>query len=61
MLFRGCSMALSAEVRKSVSMQIEALKKRMRIDSNDLDYETHLRLLRELSGILERDAAQKKS
>lgn len=54
-------MTLSAEVRKSVSMQIEALKKRMRIDSNDLDYETHLRLLRELSGILERDAAQKKS
>ena len=50
----GDGMALSKEVRESLQRQIDALQQRMRIDSNDLDYETHLRQVRELQRLLER-------
>ena len=34
--------------------QIDALKKRMQYDANDLDYETHLHLVRDLQRILDK-------
>ena len=39
--------------------RIDAINKRMVIDSNDLDYESHLRQRRELQSILDRLAAAK--
>lgn len=46
------SMALSAEVREKLQRRIDELKKRMQYDANDLDYETHLNMVRELQKIV---------
>ena len=45
-------MALSAEVREKLQRRIDELKKRMQYDENDLDYETHLNMVRELQKIV---------
>ena len=45
-------MALKPEVRSALQAQIDALRKRMQYDANDLDYETHLHQMRELQRIL---------
>lgn len=45
-------MALSPEVRSRLQARIDELKKRMRYDANDLDYETHLNQVRELQKII---------
>lgn len=47
---------LMAENEAIVRLQrsIDLLKERMRIDSNDLEYETHLRQKRQLQRILDR-------
>ena len=37
-----------------LQVRIDAINKRMVIDSNDLDYETHLRQKRQLQQILDR-------
>lgn len=34
--------------------RIDELERRMRLDSNDLDYESHLRQKRELQAVLDR-------
>lgn len=51
-------MALTTEARSRIAAQIDALKKRLPLDSNDLDYETHLKTIRQLQNILDRDAAR---
>lgn len=51
-------MALTTEARSRITAQIDALKKRLPLDSNDLDYETHLKTIRQLQSILDRDAAR---
>ncbi len=48
-------MSLSAETRQKLQQQIDALKKRMLYDANDLDYETHLHLVRSLQKVLDRE------
>lgn len=45
-------MALSPEVKEKLQRRIEELKKRMQYDANDLDYETHLNLVRELQKLI---------
>ena len=40
-------MSLTDETRQKLQKQIDALKKRMLYDANDLDYETHLFLVQE--------------
>ncbi len=47
-------MAIAAAERQRIQAQIDALKKRLAIDSNDLDYETHLHTIRTLQRILDR-------
>ena len=47
-------MSLSPETRERLQKQIDALQKRMQLDSNDLDYETHLHTVRTLQRILDR-------
>ena len=47
-------MGLPQSTRDKLQAQIDALKKRMQIDSNDLDYETHLHTVRTLQKILDR-------
>lgn len=47
-------MSLAPEVRRKLQEQIDALKKRMQYDANDLDYETHLHLVRDLQRILDK-------
>lgn len=42
------------EAMARLQASIDAIEKRMRIDSNDLDYETHLRQKRQLQQILDR-------
>lgn len=37
-----------------IQQSIDSIEKRMRLDSNDLDYETHLRQKRQLQQILDR-------
>ena len=51
-------MALTTEARSRITAQIDALKKRLPIDSNDLDYETHLKTIRQLQRILDSDAVR---
>ena len=46
-------MSLTDETRQKPQKQIDALKKRMRYDANDLDYETHLHLMRTLQRMLD--------
>ncbi len=45
---------MKPEVREKLQHQIDALKKRMQYDANDLDYETHLHQVRELQRILDK-------
>ena len=45
---------MKPEVREKLQAQIDALKKRMQYDANDLDYETHLQQMRELQKIIDR-------
>ena len=47
-------MSLAPEVRRKLQGQIDELKKRMQYDANDLDYETHLHLVRDLQRILDK-------
>lgn len=47
---------MDAKTREKIRRSVEELKKRMAVDSNDLDYETHLHTVRTLQGILEKDA-----
>ena len=47
-------MGLPLETREKIQAQIDALKKRMQVDSNDLDYETHLHTVRILQNILDK-------
>ena len=41
-----------------LQQSIDNIEKRMRLDSNDLDYETHLRQKRQLQQILDRMKAR---
>ncbi|MDQ0203874.1 aminoglycoside phosphotransferase [Pectinatus haikarae] len=43
---------MTDETRKKLQARIEALKKRMNYDANDLDYETHLHMMRDLQRVL---------
>ncbi len=45
---------MSSEAMERLQNRIDALERRMRLDSNDLDYETHLRQKRELQAMLAR-------
>ena len=49
---RGYAMLPEAATR--LQQRIDELDRRMRMDSNDLDYETHLRQKRELQSVLDR-------
>lgn len=40
--------------RQRLQQSIDNIEKRLRIDSNDLEYETHLRRKRQLQQILDR-------
>ena len=46
-------MAMDDKTRGRLQARIDELTKRMRVDSNDLDYESHLRQRRELQSILD--------
>ena len=45
---------LSADARAKIERQIDEMRRRLPIDSNDLDYETHLHAIRMLENILAR-------
>jgi len=45
---------MEPEAMRRLQGRIDELERRMRLDSNDLDYETHLKQKRELQGILDR-------
>lgn len=47
-------MAATSEATRRLQERIDALSRRMRLDSNDLDYETHLREKRTLQAVLDR-------
>ncbi len=47
---------MDTKTREKIQRSIDTLQKRMAIDSNDLDYETHLHAVRTLRRILEKDA-----
>ncbi|TCS82024.1 aminoglycoside phosphotransferase [Pectinatus cerevisiiphilus] len=44
---------MTDEVRDKLQKRIEELKRRMNYDANDLDYETHLHMMRDLQRILD--------
>ncbi len=46
-------MSLGPDVRQKLQKQIDELKRRMQYDANDLDYETHLHMVRDLQRILD--------
>ena len=46
-------MSLSMEARVRIQVRIDSLKQRMQYDANDLDYETHLHLVRDLQRVLD--------
>ncbi|TYZ22225.1 aminoglycoside phosphotransferase [Selenomonas ruminis] len=48
----------NAEAMARLQQSIDNIEKRMRLDSNDLDYETHLRQKRQLQQILDRMKAR---
>lgn len=43
---------MNPETRARLQSRIEELKRRMQYDANDLDYETHLHQVRELTKLL---------
>lgn len=45
---------LSEETRRKIRAQIASLKAQMRYDANDLEFETHLHMMRELENVLKR-------
>jgi len=47
-------MSLKPEIRVKIQVQIDELKKRMQYDANDLDYETHLHMMRDLQRVLDK-------
>ena len=47
-------MALDEKTRAGIERTIDELKKRLPLDSNDLDYETHLHTIRMLQRLLDR-------
>jgi hypothetical protein len=47
-------MSLKPEIRAKIQVQIDELKKRMQYDANDLDYETHLHMMRDLQRVLDK-------
>ena len=47
---------MDAKTREKLQRSVDELSRRMTIDSNDLDYETHLHTLRTLRRILDKDA-----
>ena len=47
-------MALDEKTRAGIERTIGELKKRLSLDSNDLDYETHLHTIRMLQRLLDR-------
>lgn len=47
-------MSLEPEVRQKLQHQIDELRRRMQYDANDLDYETHLHMVRDLQRILDK-------
>lgn len=51
---KNMSKNTNEEAMTRLQASIDAIDKRMRIDSNDLDYETHLRQKRQLQQILDR-------
>ncbi len=48
-------------IRGRLQARIDELNRRLRIDSNDLDYESHLRQKRELQKILDNMAARERA
>ena len=44
----------NTDTRARLQERIDALERRLRLDSNDLDYETHLRQKRQLQAVLDR-------
>ncbi|WP_196593690.1 aminoglycoside phosphotransferase [Pectinatus sottacetonis] len=44
---------MADEIRQKIQKRIEELKKRMNYDANDLEYETHLHIMRDLQQILD--------
>ena len=42
------------EARERIQARIDSLKQRMMYDANDLDYETHLHLMRDLQRVLDK-------
>jgi len=46
-------LTMDDKTRGRLQARIDELTKRMRVDSNDLDYESHLRQRRELQSILD--------
>ena len=51
---------MDEKVRGRLQARIDELNKRLRVDSNDLDYESHLRQKRELQSILDHMLAGEK-
>ena len=51
-------MPLTKEARHALQASIDALKKRLSLDANDLDYESHLHTIRTLQKILDRARAE---
>jgi len=47
-------MSLKPEIRAKIQVQIDELKKRMQYDANDIDYETHLHMMRDLQRVLDK-------
>ena len=51
---------MDEKVRGRLQARIDELNKRLRVDSNDLEYESHLRQKRELQRILDHMMAGEK-
>ena len=49
----GMKVKMDDKIRGRLQARIDELTRRMRVDSNDLDYESHLRQKRELQSILD--------
>lgn len=43
---------MKEEVKNNLQKRIDELKRRMNYDANDLDYETHLHMVRDLQRVL---------
>ena len=55
---KGWKRKMDDRIRGRLQARIDELNKRLRVDSNDLDYESHLRQKRELQIILDRMTAK---